>query len=198
MLREAVAAGILVVLAFLPAAPASSLDCSAALALEESAQNDAESGDDAPDDAALALRIPHDAYYWAYLSALDHDAADLHDWYVFAVTPGTPSVMANVIVSAPGVPNEMYLPDTAQRFYLTMTAPDGVSQTVTSAGGAARFVDPVPGDYLIEIWTLPPASPVACEGAGSDLGTPGTPLARNHGLYVGCNPFCAPKTAGLR
>lgn len=189
-IREAVAAGILALLAFAPSAPALPLDCSAALTVEESIQNDAESGGDAADSAEGALRILYDDYYWGYLTAVERTRMDVRDWYVFAVTPGTLALMANVIASAPVVPNEMYLPDDAQRFYLTITAPDGESKTVSSAGGVARFEDPIVGDHLIEIWTVPRDVPVACEGAGSDVDAPDTPIARNHGLYVGCHPVC--------
>lgn len=190
-IREAVAASILVLLAFAPSAPALPLDCSAALTVEESIQNDAESGSDAADAAEDAFRILYDGYYWGFLSAVESARADVRDWYVFAVTPGTRSLMANVIASVPAAANEVYLPDDLQRFYLTITAPDGESKTVSSAGGVARFEEPIAGDYLIEIWTVPRDVPVACEGAGSDVGAPDTPIARNHGLYVGCHPVCA-------
>ena len=190
-IREALAAGILVLVLFAPTAPALPPDCTAALSVEESIQNDADSGNDAGDAPDAALRIFRDDYYWAYLSSVDHGASDINDWYVFAVPAGTLSIMANVIVSAPGVPSDVYIPDDAQEFRLTLIAPDGTSKTVTSAGGSARFQDPAVGDYLIRLWTAPTETPFPCTGAGGDAGTPATPMARNHGLYVGCHPVCA-------
>lgn len=198
MLREASVAGILMLVLLTPGAPALPPACDATLAIEESLQSDADSGDDAPDTPDAPLRIPHDDYYWAYLSVLDQSTSDLEDWYVFEVVPGTSAVMANVIVAAPGIAYEAYLPDAAQRFYLTLIAPDGASQTVSSAGGVARFVDPAVGDHLIRVWTLPSVAPYACASPGADAGLPGTPIVRNHGLYVGCNPFCAPAPHSAR
>lgn len=192
MLREASAAGIFVMLVlFVPAVPALPPGCDATLAVEESIQNDAESGGDAGDGPGAAVRILYDDYYWGYLSVFDQSASDTNDWYVFSVAPGTHALMASVLVSLPVVPNEAYLPDNAQRFHLTLRAPDGVEQTVTSAGGVARIVSPSQGDHHIRVWTLPPSAPYACEEQGADLGAPSTPIARNHGLYVGCDPVCA-------
>lgn len=198
MLREAILTLALVasIVAVAPFAPALPPDCTMVLTAEESAQNDADSGDDAPDSADAALRIPRDDYYWGYLSVVDHTRADLADWYVFAVPPGTRSVMANVIVSAPAIPTEAYLPDNVERFFLTLIAPDGSEETVSTAGGSATFLDPAPGDHLIKVWPQAKDVPFACSGTQSDIGAPATPLARNHGLYIGCNPICAgPATA---
>lgn len=190
MLREALAAGVLVLVLFAPTAPALPPDCTAALVAEESIQNDADSGDDAGDMPADALRVHYDDYYWAYLSGIDHAMSDVDDWYVFAVPEDRLSVMASVIVSAPGVPSDVYVPDAAQRFHLALIAPDGSVQSVDSRGGSARFEHPAAGDYLIHISPHPSAMPVQCAGSSFDAEAPATPLARNHGLYVGCHPVC--------
>lgn len=185
--------------AMMPLAPALPTDCTAALVAEETLQNDAESGDDAPDAAPDALRIHYDDYYWGYLSVADHGPrSDVADRYVFFVPPGTERVMANVIVSAPGIPNEAYLPDIVERFYLTLTSPDGASRTVSSEGGIAIFDDPISGDHLIEVSARPTGVPLACTGDPGDANTPGTTIARNHGLYVGCDPVCAAPRTNMR
>ena len=196
MLREAILSLVLALgaLALLPAAPAQPAACDALAGAEESLQNDAGYVGDAPDEPGDALRVHADGYYFGYLSAARYANADGEDWYVYAVPQGTERMRANVTEAFPVIPTYTAdLPTYLQSFTLTLWPPDGSApREILSTQGTLVLPDPVPGDYLVRVTATPLVDASACPAGMAppfvtELGVP----ARNHGMYLGCDPLCA-------
>lgn len=194
MLREALLSLVLAVsaLALVSAAPAP-VGCDTFAALEDALQNDAGSGLDAPDTPADALRVASDGYYFGYLSTIGHANADREDWYVYAVPDATERMRANVTEAFPLVPG--YAVDLAvylQMFTLTVWPPNGGAPlSITSAGGTLVIPGPAPGDYLVRVSATTIHETDACDGSIASAAPPLATQARNHGMYLGCDPICA-------
>ncbi|HVM44588.1 MAG TPA: hypothetical protein VM582_01535 [Candidatus Thermoplasmatota archaeon] len=176
----------LALLTLAPAAPAlPESACDLAAVAEEAAQNDAGSGADAPDERASAWALPADDYYWAWLSPAQKGRTDTHDWYAFDVPAGRLSLMASVTANY----SLLYV----HSFYLALHPPDGGAPFLTSSEGVPISVPhPTPGRWLVELTASHAAYAEVCAPAAAQptLGPAHTEVARNHGLYIGCNPVC--------
>ncbi|HET6403064.1 MAG TPA: hypothetical protein VFH78_00330 [Candidatus Thermoplasmatota archaeon] len=196
MLREAFFSLVLAAsaLALLPSAPATQPACDALALTEGSLQHDAGAPGDAPDARDAPRRVSSDGYYAAYLSAVDHPDADLHDWYVYHVPEGTGTMDVNITWELPLLPiYTVELPTYVQTFTLTLYPPDGSApRSVTPYDPTLTLVAPPAGDYLVHVSTRPVASADGCAPSGMAPLAPQQPMQlRNHGLYLGCNPVCA-------
>lgn len=195
MLREAALTLVLLFSATLalPSAPALPAACDAIAGAEESLQDDAQSGVDAPDAPQDALRVGSDGYYSGYLSAVGHATADREDWYVYAVPEGIDDMKVNVTVALPGdAYDATALPANLQAFLLTVFPPQGAPLMVSSYDGTLVIAEPASGDYLVRVTATTLVEIGSC-GSGAPLASPASPASapRNHGFYLGCDPLCA-------
>lgn len=194
---SAAAALVLVLLAAAPSAPAALPGCDAALPLlaapTRAAQDDADSGRDAPDAAddplGLAMGAPKDGaqgeYYWGWLDPpVARDGADREDWYVVDLAP-VPKVLMLELVSNYTVSDAM---GAYGQFRATAYGPGRVVE-LSSAAGRIELPDDG-GRWVVRVSTDLAAGGEACGAvAGGDASLP-TSVLQNHGLYVGCRPVC--------
>lgn len=192
------------VFALAPAVPALPVaGCDAIAFAEESLQNDARGGGDAPDTADAPRRVEADGYYTGYLSAVGHANADREDWYVYAVPSGIEAMHANITSEFPIVPTyTVELPTHVQVFTLTVFPPDGSPPvSITPHDETLVISSPPSGEYLVRVTATTLREIDECGPAPAPPPAPaGTSHARNHGFYLGCDPLCAeggPMSPGL-
>lgn len=197
MLREAFVSVVLAAcaLALAPSAPALPAGCDAVAFVEGSLQADAGVAGDAPDTPAGARPVLEDGYYSGYLSTVGHARADREDWYVYDVPAGIELMSANITWEFPVVPvYTVEAPTYMQVFTLTVYPPDGSApRSVTPYDPTLEIPSPSPGAYLVRITATTAHELGACESGVAPPPAPaGTSQARNHGMYLGCDPLCAP------
>jgi len=192
---------------FIPGPPARDA-CGVLSSIDEAramVQDDAGSGGDAGDCAALAVGVTAAGYVWADLDAGGvAGVADLDDWFeadlASLLGPGngvvvniTADVLAYyaVILGLPPTPG-LHIP-----LHLEVYAPDGApAQVISSCGDGLAFL-PEAGTYQLHVYRVPvgpdrvPVEAPCVAPAPFQPATEPAPAGQSYGIYLGCHPHCA-------
>lgn len=163
-------------------------------------QDDAETGADAADCAALATVLPlGQEYSWGVVEVDGvRGVNDVDDWYaqdLRAAFHGDP-VMVNVSAIFPpvytGITAVSQLAVDHYPFVLGIYAPGAtaVSHQVSSCGSGVWLRDPAPGLWRFHVQQRGPAEAAPCSGAYLPGQPTSPPLVATYGVYRGCKPVC--------